>query len=972
MGMDNLMPQFSWIRPPQQQAFEIKITTAHAAHTIWSSGRIASAAPMHVPSAALPLLSDTAYAWTVTSFIGDVSTTSTAFIGGVSTAAHFTTGLLDQSDWGGAQWLDAGACTEPGTGPPHGNLVDIGTCTGGLLRTDFAIEGKKAVPIGRASLFVSACQYYELYLDGTKVGDHVLDVVWTRFARNRSYASYDIANATALFAHGTQHALGVVVGKGFCGEPSAVANRTGRRAAIVKLVLHSAADDSVVQTIDSSYSTSSGWTAGQSPYRWESTYFGEVYDANLEQPGWAESDFHPAAAFTWASASAAPAQQRKKAFLSSQLQQPIRAVRRDMEAISLRRVLAEPGNAKLATPARWVFDFGEEISGHVVLTLPPGVPPRTNFTLSHAEVLRHPPLHEVKHGVRTATVAKYDGGVYLGNIFWASAVDVYTTAAAAASLTDAEETTYEPRFTYHGFRYVELEVSPPLLPALEAQIDIKTVLGVNVRTDATPAASVVVANPLLQALYENSRRTEASALIGIPNGCAARGERAGWTGDSAFASESEIVDFDSAAFFSNFLNQIDDLQCASDGSLAHCIPETDFRRDGLAEQPDPNTCSGVQHDPSWSTVFPTIAHNIWKYYNATGVVREHWSSLLQYMAMIESHVPTAAEGGLANMFCTWGDWNPVVKTPCHITASASFIHDVRRIVELATALGETSTAETFAAKDKKLTSEFHTAFYSNTTGMYSTGTQCAQALALWLNASPTPAMRASLAQALAEDVTTKGVTIGFIGVRYLFEALVQANQSDAAIACLLRTSAPGYGHEIYNLYEPATSLWESWDGDTKQQWLAESSRSHHYQASISTFLRAHVAGLQIARSSGWHALVVKPLYLRSPTLAALVPAASATVATHRGPASVRWQRHYDRYSGEAVRFELNGTVPIGSTAEIHIPLIFGEKETVVYTQTAGGVLEEMTNAKLQRLPGNGVATTVVGSGDFAFLARRRG
>ena len=80
---------------------------------------------MHVPSAALPLLSDTAYAWTVTSFIGDVSTTSTAFIGGVSTAAHFTTGLLDQSDWGGAQWLDAGACTEPGTGPPHGNLVDV-------------------------------------------------------------------------------------------------------------------------------------------------------------------------------------------------------------------------------------------------------------------------------------------------------------------------------------------------------------------------------------------------------------------------------------------------------------------------------------------------------------------------------------------------------------------------------------------------------------------------------------------------------------------------------------------------------------------------------------------------------------------------------------------------------------------------------------------------------------------------------
>lgn len=322
------------------------------------------------------------------------------------------------------------------------------------------------------------------------------------------------------------------------------------------------------------------------------------------------------------------------------------------------------------------------------LALPAGVPAGTNITLSHTEVLGHPPLKQVVNGKSTDVVAQYDGSAYTGNLFWARPIDVYRTGRTGES----SPASYETRFSFHGFRYVELSASPPLPAAIAAQINRSTLLGINVRTDAAEQSEVRIAHPTLQRIYNNSWWTEASGLMGIPSGAAGRGERGGWTGDAAIASEQEFFDFDAGALFSQYLEQIHDVACWSDGTIPHSIPMSDPGRDGMSDWNDPSTCSGASMDPSWNTVFPTILWNAWRYTNDTGAVAQHYDLLLQYMGTLQASVKAS---GMSHIYCLWGDHQSLTHTPCEVTASASFIRDLRYAAELSAALGKTAEEQAF-------------------------------------------------------------------------------------------------------------------------------------------------------------------------------------------------------------------------------------------------------------------------------------
>ena len=211
------------------------------------------------------------------------------------------------------------------------------------------------------------------------------------------------------------------------------------------------------------------------------------------------------------------------------------------------------------------------------------------------------------------------------------------------------------------------------------------------------------------------------------------------------------------------------------------------------------------------------------------------------------------------------------------------------------------------------------------------GSQMSVAAALWLGRAPAGRFEkyGILKNLTAELTTGRGLTFGFVGVQYLFEALIRANRTDAALACLLRTPFPGFGHELYNTYEPATTLWESWTGDSMRQWLAESSRNHHYQVHIHTILRKYFAGLQMPRGgSAWDVVKARPeaaLLHRSahPALSKQLPAAAVSLYSHRGRVAVSWRR------SEAGRVQLNVTVPSSSTGEVHMPLAAGPDATVI-------------------------------------------
>jgi alpha-L-rhamnosidase len=858
LGLDNLQPHFSWTPPSStssarlspsdvQIAARVIVSTFPENAVVWDSGSVQQTSPLLIPATPLPLLSDTRYQWTVSILNGQ----------GVwspgSDSARFNTGLLNPSDWNNASWIG-------------------GWRAGTLLRKDFTVVAGSPSFI---SVFASACQYYLLFIDGNRIGERELDVAWTRFNLFRSYSTYELD--PSILGPGP-HTVGLALGQGFCGQSLGKAGNHSTQG-LLRLAIHNA-DGSLLQP---AIVTDDTWTSGSGPVLTDSTYYGEQYNASMEQPGWSTFGFVPPSSAPLWTPAVIINDPPIPPTLSSQLMPPIQRVN-FLTPVSITAVDA-PGLQ------RYTFDFAQQVAGRAKLLVPSGVPKGTNFTMKHTEVMSHPPF------------ATYDGSSWMGNLFWAYPVDSYISNGNGNE-------SYEPSFTEHGFRYVELSIDPPL----ETPPTLATLTAVVLRTAARKQSTLELGNQILQLLSNASWWTEAAALMSIPAGAAARGERTGWSGDAAFASESELFDFDTGAFFSQFLVQIQQLQC-TDGSIGSCIPNTDPERDG---PPKPLPCTGQSGDPSWSTFYPTIVYGVWKYYGALGVARRHYDTVKLYMNMLESDVNTTS---LGRIFCTWGDWNPVVKTDCHITAAASYLHDLQRMEELATALGETDDANYFAARLLSRRAEFHSAFFNTSIGLYDTGTQVAQAVALWTGVASQANMNLNISSYLGQAMSsTSGLTFGFIGVRYAFEALALNNQIESALRCLLSTTYPSYGFELFNLYEPSSSLWESWDAPTHRQWLDESSRNHHYQASIHTFLRKFVVGLDMPKgASAWSTVIVKP-YAALPLpsdLATAIPYARITTNSYRGSIVVSWQRVNlpDR------KLFLNVLLPAGSQGIVSFPKV---------------------------------------------------
>ena len=237
-------------------------------------------------------------------------------------------------------------------------------------------------------------------------------------------------------------------------------------------------------------------------------------------------------------------------------------------------------------------------------------------------------------------------------------------------------------------------------------------------------------------------------------------------------------------------------------------------------------------------------------------------------------------------------------------------------------------------------------------------------MAIWLDIVP-ESLLPELVSKLATDVVESGLTVGFVGVRYMFEALAKSNRTQAALECIARPGYPGYHYELYNEYEPATSLWESWNVPFQTCIVCETSRDHHYQASINTFLRRYVAGLDMAHgSAGWAALRVRPEAALAPQTA--LPSASATVLSHRGAIHFAWERA----ARGAMTMRL--TVPAGSVAEVHVPKHHGiqsvtESNEIIWTKD-GAPLGEFESIQFVEDDGRFLVFST-GSGIYFFETR---
>jgi alpha-L-rhamnosidase len=689
---------------------------------------------------------------------------------------------------------------------------------------------RKTFQISKAleSAVVSICGlgYYDLRLNGKAVDERRLDPAFTRYDHRVLYTTFDV---TRQLTSG-ENCLGVQLGNGWYNIFSRAAwNFDGaawRAAPTFRLNLHLQYTDGSTDDLisDTSWSTTTG------PLLLDGIRHGVYYDARLEVPGWDGVGFD---ASSW---SAPEVVSGPTGALSAQMLPPIRVT----ETIRPVR-LTEP------TPGRFVFDLGQNIAGIVRLRV--SGPAGTRVTLRYGEQL----FDDGNLDQDAIRVHVYQGPLQ---------TDTYV-------LKGEGEEVWEPRFVYHGFRYVELSGYP-------GQPTIDSILGLVLHTAFEPAGSFECSNDLLNTIQKLTLWAYRGNYHGYPTDCPQR-EKNGWTGDAHLAAEQAMYNFRNEAGYTKWMGDFKDEQKAS-GELPGIVPTAGW---GYA----------WGNGPAWDSAYALIPWYLYLYRGDERILREHYDRLKLYV----DYLTTRADEGIVSIGL--GDWVPAkTKTPAAVTSTGYYYTDTVIVARIAKLIGKTKDA----AKYEKLAEEIRTAFnrtFYNGDGTYANGSQTAQSCALY-QGLVTGENRQATIEHLVRNVREQNehLDTGILGAKYLFNSLSDSGHHALAFRVACQRTFPSYGHWIE---QGATTLWEAWDG--------EGSRNHIMFGDISAWFYKYLAGIRVdPEHPAFRHIILRP-----------EPTGDLTwvKASHD---SMFGEIRSDWSITEGV-FHWKITVPPGATATVHVP-----------------------------------------------------
>ncbi len=744
-----------------------------------------------------------------------------------SEPASFEMGLLRERDWK-AKWIGEKNSSEFQS---RGNIT-LGEYSGDFVQSlglFLRQEFEVRGPFRRARAYVCGLGYNEFRLNGRKIGDRVLEPAQTDYRKIALYSVYDI---TAEIKE--KNAAAVILGNG-----RHIKNYGYGRLRLI-LQIHVERENGLVERII----TDESWKISTGPLLENGIYAGERYDARLEQAGWDEPEFDDSG---WENAVAAPG-----VTLAPQAFPPIRVTAR-----------IAPQKKWSPGPGIHVFDFGQNFSGWVRWKA--RGPRGQEIRLRHAELI-HP-----------------DGMLNTLPNQNAEATDV-------CILKGQGEEIFEPRFTYHGFRYVELSGYPGD-PGLEA------VEGCFVHSDVERTGRFECSNDLINRVHQNILWGQLSNLMSIPTDCPQRDERQGWLGDAHLAAEEAILNFDMASFYSKYL---DDIRLAQkdDGCLPDTVP--------------PYIVRLYPADPAWGIAYLELAWLMYFYYGDENVLSRHYAGMKKYV----DHLSRCAEGFIIRKLGKYGDWCPpgsVVpkKTPLELTSTWCYYRAVLLLALFAGVLGRSDDSRSYSSLAEDIRAAFNAAFFDGDQyAAYRVGpadknpNQTSNVLPLYLNMVP-PEKKAKVLENLLSSIVRDWdyhLDTGILGTKYLLDVLTDNGQGEAAYRVATQKSCPGWGYMLEN---GATTLWERWENLTGG---GMNSHNHIMLGSVDAWFYRVLAGVRCS-SPGWRKMTVKPPLFTD------LRHASAEVKTVRGRAEVSWLR-------EDGRFELSATIPLGTQAEIHIPFLW--------------------------------------------------
>ncbi|PRX53798.1 family 78 glycoside hydrolase catalytic domain [Flagellimonas meridianipacifica] len=794
IGIDRKSPLLSWKmssdeRAKSQSAYQILVASSDTLLTdvdadIWNSAKVSSSQNMNIRFTKVKLKAFQEYFWKVR--IWD----ETGKVSAWSQPSFFETGPLDSKDWE-ASWISNKYAEVSDRREPFSLYDDTRTFNSAdslavYMRKEF--ETKKT--ISKATVYVSGLGYYELYLNGKKIGDRVLDPVFTDYQRTVKYAAYDV---TKDLKNNVNHTIGIVLGNGFYNHTERdlfqMEKANWKTPPKLMCQLRIQYENGETET----FVSDSSWKWSYGPIVYNSIRGGETIDARIDIEGWNAMVFDPS---QWKEVQQVPAPLGK---LSYQYMPPLR------ETMSFK-----PDSTWSPKENITVFDFGENITGYADIEI--AGESGTLVDIFFNEVLNPDGTLNVKHS-SGHTWGRFQHGKLI--------------------LSKKEADTFSPRFTYHGFRYVQVEGVPT-----EA---IKSIEAKSVHTDLQEIGTFESSNKRLNQLHAAVKRTLLNSVHSMPGEEATR-EKMGWTYDGGMNTmESYLYNFDAINTYKKYLKDHIDAQ----GPTGHVPPIIPTNGWGFLEKTKAQKDTTIQYDdPWWGGTIAYVAQELFENTGDTTIIKEAYEPVKQYTDFVMS---TAQDDIVYWSLGDWLDlthgskgWGPGL-TPVELTSTAANHYLCEITAKHASMLGKQEDAVAYTNHAKRIKKAFNNRFLDRETGWYGNRSQTGQAVALFYGLVPEQ-MKEKAVERLLEAIRDNDyhTSVGFIGVRPLIQYLSEHGYKDIMYRMVLQEESPGWLHFVE---DERSTMGENLNA------AGYGTNHHPFATNIGFWLYEHLGGIKIDYSN---------------------------------------------------------------------------------------------------------------------------
>ncbi|GAA0556633.1 glycoside hydrolase family 78 protein [Chitinophaga japonensis] len=882
LGIDITQPRLSWEiqssdRGVVQQAYQVLVASTREAldndeGDLWNSDKVMSDQSVNVRYAGKPLGSGTDCYWKVKVWTAD------GLESGWSQPAYWSTGLLQPGDWQ-AKWIgldSAFAWERPDD--PYTRLAAR------YFRKEFQPEKK----IKKATAYISGLGLYELYINGNKIGDQVLAPGPTEYNKRVFYNTFDV---TDQLQEGS-NAIGVILGNGryfHMRAPGKIRLPQVTHYGYPKMIcqVNITYEDGSTASI---VSDNSWKVTANGPIVANNEYDGEAYDATKEMPGWSQPGFNAA---TWL-----PVQLVEKPgeLLVAQLNRNIK-VMDTVKAVSVKEI----------KPGLFIYDMGQNFVGWVHLKVK-GAKGDT-VKLRFAERLQD------------------DSTLYMDNLRSARVTDVYTLKG------DGTEE-WEPRFTYHGFRYVEVTGYPgkPDLSAIEGRV---------VYDDMETTGEFTTSNKVINQVYKNAYWGIRGNYRGMPTDCPQRDERMGWLGDRAVGARGESFIFNNHLLYAKWLQDIEDAQ-SPEGSVPDVAP----------------TYWKIYSDNmTWPAAYLIIANLLYEQYGDDQPIRKHYASMkkwMQYMKdkYMKDYILTKD---------TYGDWcmppespelihskDPARKTAGDFLGTAFYYHLLTLMERFATLTGNTADVAAFRELGANVKTAFNNKFLDKQGGYYANNTPTANIFSLAYGLTPADREDTVFHHIVNKTLNDyKGhISTGLVGAEWLMRVLTGYGRGDIAYQLATNTTYPSWG---YMAEHGATTIWELWNGNTADP--AMNSGNHvMLLGDLVVWYYENLAGIKPDPAApGFKKIIMKPLQVKG------LDKVEASYRSVYGPIRSAWEK-------QDGTFNWHITIPANTSATVYVPAASEQQ-----VKEGNAAISGENGVKFLKMDG-GYAVYEVGSGEYSFSA----